>query len=436
MPVKRSLPLRLYRTLTWVAGPLVHLWLRFRRLLGKEDAVRLPERFGHPSIARPPGVLVWCHAASVGEMMSCLHLLRAMRTQRPDVQILLTTGTVASAKLAPQKMPEGVVHQFFPVDLPGAVARFHAHFRPDLVLWMESELWPNHLYACARAGLPFVLLNARMSPRSFARWQRWPSTMRALLSSFLAIYAGSEADAARYQTLHAPNKQSDVYYVGNIKYDAPALPADTGSLSGLSSLLGQRPVWCAASTHPGEEALIAEAHRIVAQTIPDVLTVLAPRHAQRGGEIARLLASRSLQVARRSAYENPGANTAVYLADTMGDLGNLYRLCEVVFVGGSLVARGGHNPIEPARLNCALLIGPHADNFSEICAQFQEAHAIETVHSAAELGAAVVRLLQNHEERAERVQAAGGVVAAQSGATRAILKHLLLLLADPLEAAA
>jgi 3-deoxy-D-manno-octulosonic-acid transferase len=436
MPLKRSLPLRFYRALTGAAVPFVHVWLNLRRLVGKEDAARLPERFGHPSITRPPGVLVWCHAASVGEMMSCLHLLRALRTQRPDVQILLTTGTVASAKLAPQKMPEGVVHQFFPVDLPGAVARFHAHFRPDLVLWMESELWPNHLYACARANLPVVLLNARMSPRSFARWQNWPRTARALLSSFIGIYAGSEADAARYQTLHGPTHQGEVYYVGNVKYDAPALPADTGALSGLSSLLGQRPVWCAASTHPGEEAMIAEAHRIIAQTIPDVLTVLAPRHASRGGEIARLLASRSLTVARRSAYENPAAGTAIYLADTMGDLGNLYRLCEVVFVGGSLVARGGHNPIEPARLNCALLIGPHTDNFSEICAHFQSAHAIETVHSAAELGASVVRLLQDHELRAERVQAAGGVVASQAGATRAILKHLLQLLADPLEAAA
>lgn len=407
-----------------IATPAVRAWLKLRMRRGKEDRLRIAERFGHASLARPEGLLIWCHAASVGEMMSAMHLLRALRTQRPDAYILLTTGTVSSARLAEHKLPEGVFHQFVPVDLPDAVHRFLAHWKPDLVLWMESEIWPQLINGIGDQGVPLVLLNGRISERSARRWRRYPRLRKALFTNFWQIYAGSLRDAERFASLGA----AQVQWVGNLKYDAPALAADTGTLSGLSSLFGQRPVWCAASTHPGEELIIAEAHKQIAAAIPDVLTVIAPRHPERGPEIARKIEQAGLSCARRSAGLGPSTTTAIFLADTMGELGNLFRLCEVVFVGGSLVDRGGHNLIEPARLNCALITGPHMKNFTDIYNDFTNAHAIETVTGAESLARSVVALLSDPHLRSARAAAASAVVSSESGATRTILKSLLQLM--------
>lgn len=431
--VRRRAPfiLRFLGAAATAATPLVKGYLSLRRMRGKEDPYRMNERFGFPALPRPEGYLVWCHAASVGEMMSSLHLLRALRTQRPDVQIMLTTGTVSSARLAAQKLPEGVFHQFVPVDLPAAVERFLTHWQPDLVLWMESELWPQLVNAIGERGIPMVLLNGRISERSTRKWRKYPRLRRCLFSSFTQLYAGSLRDTERFASLGATHVQ----WVGNMKYDAPALAADTSTLSGLSSLFGQRPVWCAASTHPGEEAIVAEAHKKIAAIIPDVLTVIAPRHPPRGPEIARKIESMQLTVARRSEGMGPSATTPIFLADTMGELGNLFRLCEVVFMGGSLVPSGGHNLIEPARLNCALITGPHMDNFTDIYTDFQNGLAVETVQDAESLSRAVIALLADGHLRAERVAAASGVVSGHAGATRTILKSLLQLM-EPVELAA
>ena len=413
------------------ATPAIKLLLKFRLMRGKEDAYRIGERLGFPVLSRPAGAFVWCHAASVGEMMSALHLLKALRTQRPDVTIMLTTGTVSSARLAAQKLPEGVFHQFVPVDLPHAVTRFLDHWQPNLVLWMESELWPQLVTQIGDRGIPLVLLNGRISERSAKRWRRYPKLRRALFSAFTQLYAGSARDAERFAQLGATHVQ----WVGNLKYDAPALAAETSTLSGLSSLFGQRPVWCAASTHAGEEAIIAEAHQRIAAAVPDVLTIIAPRHPPRGQEIEKKIESMRLSIARRSLGIGPSATTAIFLADTMGELGNLFRLCEVVFMGGSLVPQGGHNLIEPARLNCALITGPHMHNFTDIYTDFQNANAIETVHDVESLARAVVALLSDHNLRSERVAAASSVVSTESGATRTILKSLLQLM-QPIEMAA
>lgn len=420
----RQTPPFIFRCLTSLANlssPAIRLLIHIRRLRGKEDHNRLPERFGQPGMHRPEGTLIWCHAASVGEMMSSLHLLRAIRTQRPDVQIMLTTGTVTSARLAAQKLPEGVFHQFVPVDLPKAVNRFLDHWRPNLALWMESELWPQLINGIGERGIPLVLLNGRISERSTRKWRKYPRLRRTLFSCFSLMYAGSLRDAERFASLGAPNVQ----WAGNLKYDAPALAADTSTLSGLSSLFGHRTVWCAASTHAGEEAIVADAHKKIAAVIPDVLTVIAPRHPPRGPEIARKIETMGLACARRSEGMGPSATTPIFLADTMGELGNLFRLCEVVFVGGSLVTNGGHNLIEPARLNCALITGPHMDNFLDIYADFNAAHAIETVTDAESLSRAVIALLSDPVLRNERVAAASSVVSSESGATRTILKALL-----------
>lgn len=423
--------LRTLGSIATAATPAIKLLLKLRLMRGKEDPYRMHERLGFPSHPRPAGTLIWCHAASVGEMMSSLHLLRAIRTQRPDAQIMLTTGTVTSARLAEHKLPEGVFHQYIPVDLPKAVERFLNHWQPDMVLWMESELWPQLISAIGARSIPLVLLNGRISERSTRRWRRYPRLRRALFSNFTLMFAGSLRDTERFASLGATHVQ----WVGNLKYDAPALAADTSTLSGMSSLFGQRPVWCAASTHAGEEAIIADAHQLISAVVPDVLTVVAPRHPARGGDIAKVIESKRLSVARRSLGLGPSATTAIFLADTMGELGNLFRLCEVVFMGGSLVARGGHNLIEPARLNCALITGPHMFNFEDIYSDFVKASAVETVTNAETLAGAVIGMLTNHHLREQRVAAASTVVSSESGATRAILKSLLQLL-QPIELAA
>ncbi len=432
MPRKRApLILSLLTRTATLATPVIKLLLNIRRMRGKEDPNRMGERFGYASLERPPGPLIWCHAASVGEMMSCLHLLKSLRTQRPELCVLVTTGTVTSAKLATQKLSEGMAHQFIPVDLPAAVERFLDHWQPDLVLWMESEFWPQLISRIGKRHIPLVLLNGRISERSAKSWRRYPHLRQTLFSCFTQLYAGSLRDAERFGSLG----ETRVQFVGNLKYDAPALAADTSTLSGLSSLFGQRPVWCAASTHPGEEAMIAEAHKEIAKAIPDLLTIIAPRHPHRGPEIAKKIESMQLTVARRSEGMGPSATTSIYLADTMGELGNLFRLCEVVFVGGSLVPNGGHNPIEPARLNCAILTGPHVYNFSDVYEDFAASNAAETVTDAASLARSVTALLGNYELRNERVAAAANVVSQRSGATRTIQKSLLQLLA-PAEMAA
>lgn len=421
---KSSLLLHAYRVLTSLISPLLYVFIQIRRLRGKEDAVRLRERFGHPAYARPEGVLIWVHAASVGEMMSCLHLIKALSSKRPDATLMLTTGTVSSARMAQSKLPEGVLHHYMPIDTPASVARFQSHFRPNLVLWVESELWPNHLENLRREKIPVLLINARMSVRSARRWALFPNASRQLLSTFTAVYAGSDADAARFARLQA----QPLYMTGNIKYDAPALQADATALNALTELFRKRPIWCAASTHEGEDAIILDAHKRIAHTIPDVLTIIAPRHPQRAASIVKFAASQQLYAARRSLEETVEKTTALYLADTMGELGNLFRLCDIIFVGGSLVARGGHNPIEPARLNCALITGPHTYNFTDIYAHFTAALAVEIVKDAASLASAVCNLMLSLDLRNERAHAASAVVAAQAGATRNILKHALQLL--------
>lgn len=421
-----SLLLQLYHSATTLLSPLITLYIYTRTLRKKEDRHRLRERFGHPAFPRPDGVLVWAHAASVGEMMSCLHVLKALITKRSDITILLTTGTVTSARLAQSKLSEGIIHHYMPIDTPKAVKRFQSHFRPDLVLWMESELWPNHLRMLAQNATPCLLINARMSERSARRWSWFTTSIKTLLSTFSAIYAGSDADAERFARLGA----TSLHMAGNIKYDAPALAADATALNELTQLFRKRPIWIAASTHAGEEAIIVNAHKLIAHSIPNLLTLIAPRHPKRGNAIAGLIASQHLKCAQRSAQGTIESDTAIYIADTMGELGNLFRLCDIVFVGGSLVARGGHNPIEPARLNCALITGPHLHHFTDIYSHFTSALAVEIVKDASSLANAVTNLMLSIELRNERAHAASAVVSAHAGASRKLLKHALQLLPD------
>ncbi|MBM3589040.1 MAG: 3-deoxy-D-manno-octulosonic acid transferase [Alphaproteobacteria bacterium] len=354
-------------------APLLPLYLRRRVAKGKEIAERLPERQGHAA-ARPPGRLVWCHVASNGETLSLLPLLQALAKQDAALSFLVTTGTVTSARLLAQRLSPALVprtqHRFLPLDVPRWVARFLEGWRPDLAVIVESELWPNMLAAAAAARVPIALINARMSARSAKIWSWAPGFAQGLLTRFGLILAQTEADAARFSALAG----RDVPCWGNLKYAALPLPADPAELARLSAAWAGRPVWLAASTHPGEDEIILAAHRLLAPAHPGLLTVIVPRHPPRGPDIAAL--AWDLPVARRGAGQEAGAVVAVYVADTLGELGLFYRLAQVALIGGSLVPHGGQNPLEAARLGCPIITGPHHFNFSEIIVRLSAAHGL------------------------------------------------------------
>ncbi len=408
---------RSYRCASALATPLVHAWLAHRRRRGKEDSARFGERLGRPGLTRPEGRLVWMHGVSVGESVSLLPLVDRLGEALPDVRVLITSGTVTSARLLRERLPARVLHQFAPVDRPQAVRRFAAHWRPDLALWVESELWPNLILETAGRGVPMLLVNARMSTRSAARWRRAPHLSRPLLGAFASVLAQSEADAARFRALGAGN----VAVRGNLKNDAPPLPADDAHVSALRQAIGGRPCWAAASTHEGEEEAVADAHAALCRRFPGLLTILAPRHPERCDAVAALLEGRGLAAARRSAGTAVGPETAVYLVDTLGELGLVYRLAGVAFVGGSLAPHGGHNPLEPARLDCALVAGPYMENFSEACTALEGADALDRVGDAGALADAVAALLEDENACARRRAAATETARTLGGAADAVL---------------
>ncbi len=415
--------IRLYRALTALLQPVMPVWLHYRRSKGKEDEKRLNERLGHASLPRPTGTLIWIHAASVGEASSVLPLLQTLRNAYPANAVLLTTGTVTSARLMETRLPEGVLHQFSPLDTPGAVQRFMAHWRPQMGLFVESELWPNLILCAHTYGCRLVLVNARMSERSYAVWRRLAGFARTLLQCFTACLAQSEGDAERLRLLGTPN----VSVMGNLKYDAAPLPSAPQTLAALQTIIDNRPVWLAASTHPGEEAIIAAAHRAIKPQIPGLLTIIVPRHPARGAAIAAEL--RDLQVARRTMGDSIKATTDIYLADTLGELGLFYRVCPLAFIGGSLVPHGGQNPLEAARLGCAILLGPHMRNFAEMDAAMVHAgiarHVTEA-NLAAQLGA----LLRAPDEMKALGFQAKSWVEKQGGATAKLMEALQPLLQE------
>ncbi len=417
---------RLYVLATGLAGPGLRLALAIRRFRGKEDRNRISERFGRPGRGRPEGALIWVHGASVGESLSILPLIERLLAVRPDVGILVTTGTVTSARLMGDRLPDGAFHQFVPIDRRAEVRRFLDHWRPDLALWLESELWPNLLAETAGRGTPIVLVNARLSRRSFMRWRRWPGFARFVLSRFAQCLAQSEVDAERLKALGAPSPRCP----GNLKFASPPLPADDETLARLRAELGGRTVWLAASTHPGEEAIVADAHERLAGRFDNLLTVIVPRHPGRGQGVAREMTKRGLKVSLRSRGDAVAPDTAIYVADTMGELGLFYRLAGVVFIGGSLVPHGGQNPLEPAQLDCAILHGPHMTNFQPIVAALKTAGAAQEVADAGALAEAAGELLADPGECQRRAGAAGRVATGQAGVLDRYLEALAPVLAS------
>lgn len=385
----------LYRFLTDFGAPAIHFYLRRRLASGREDAPRFQERLGVAAYERPEGHLIWCHAASVGEAASLLALIGYLRSHYARIPILITSGTVTSAKMLEGRLPDGVVHQYMPVDRLAYVRAFLNHWKPDLVLWVESELWPNMLAEIKARRIPAILLNGRMSDKSFRQWYRVKTWARDILGTFSLCLTQTEAERGRFVTLGA----KPVRCIGNLKYAADPLPVDPDELDLMQRILGRRPVWVMASTHRGEEEFAIDAHRQLKQTYPDIVTIIAPRHAARGDEVALRLKESGLNFARRSARQGVAGTTDIYLADTMGELGLFYRLCPVVAMGGSFVPVGGHNPVEAAQLGAALLLGPHMFNFAEIVREFTNRRAALQLSHGNELAFSVGRLLGNPAER-------------------------------------
>jgi 3-deoxy-D-manno-octulosonic-acid transferase len=410
--------LRAYRLISAAAAALTPLLLARRMQRGKEHRLRLPERRGVSGIERPPGPLVWLHGASVGELISVLPLIERIRAR--EVNVLVTSGTVTSGGLAEQRLPRGVIHQFVPLDVPIFVRRFLNHWQPDLTLFVESDLWPNIMIETSQRGVPMILVNGRLSENSFRRWRYLPDAIVNLLRRLDLCLARTPADAERLSELGAPH----VVTTGDLKLDGPAPPADRAKFAALADAIGNRPVIAAASTHAGEETAMIDAHRRLRANFPGLLTLIAPRHPERGGVVAAIAQSSGLKTRLRSRGELPDATTDVYVADTVGELGLIYRLAPIVFVGGSLVKHGGQNPIEPAKLGAAILHGPHVWNFAEIYAALDRAHGAETVADASKLTAGFGALLAQSEARARVADAARTTVEGLSGALERTLQSL------------
>ncbi len=418
-----SLALLAYRCATSAFTPAVPLLLRERVLRGKEDRARIRERLGFASKPRPKGGLVWIHGASVGECISVLPLID-MLLGGADRHVLVTSGTTTSARLMEERLPKRAFHQFAPLDTPAGIRRFLDHWAPAVGLFVDSEIWPNMVLGAAARGIPLALINGRMSERSFAGWRRTRKMASALLANYRVCLTQDVESAERLKALGARTVQ----IVGNLKADSPPLPADEAKLRELRHSVDNRPILLAASTHAGEEETLLPAHDQLRQMLPNLLSIMVPRHPERGGDIAMLCGSRS--VARRSHGALPDSDTAVYVADTMGELGLFYRLAPCAFMGGSLVPHGGQNPLEAARLNRAVFAGPHTSNFAGEYARIFEAQGLGRVGSSGDIARLAGEWIAQPKTAETMGRAAAAAAASLAGATEKTRRAVETLLAN------
>lgn len=430
-----TVSLALYLAATSVAGPAWRMALRRRALRGREDAARLPERMGHASVPRPPGPLIWLHALGLGEAGAMLSLIRALQQARPDLSVLLTTNTRTGADgLARMGLPAGVIHQYAPVDTKAAVTAFLAHWRPDTFVLAELDLWPRMLRALAARGIPMAMVNARLTDRRFAGRMRLRGLFAPVLGLFRAVLVQDQTSATRMQQLGA--RQDQVVVAGLLKAAAAPLPAQETDLDALRAALGDRPVWLAAATEAREHATLFSAHKAARAQCPNLLLIVAPRQPTAADAAAdESAAVFAAPPARRSLGALPGPDDAVYLADSMGEMGLWYRAAPVAFIGHSLQVPGdpplsGKNPFEATLLHSAVVHGPCTGNFAESYAALAEAGAAVQITGAADLCRAVVRLTTDSDARSAQTAAADRVMQA-AGAALPTSTHAVLALMRP-----
>lgn len=410
--------LNAYRLAGSAIFPLVGGYVAWRTAKGKEERVRRKERYGKTTQARPAGPLIWMHAASVGETVAVIPLIE--RLLDFGISIVLTTGTVTSARVVRDRLGERVIHQYVPLDLKPAVSRFLDHWRPDLAIIAESEIWPMTILELGARRIPQVLVNGRLSDRSFASWTRRAYLAEALFENLAHVVAQSDIDAERFRQLGA----RPVTVSGNLKVDTPAPPADARALAMLRKQIGRRPTWAAVSTHDGEEEIAAEVHRKLAKRHANLLTIIVPRHPERAAALAESFANAGLNVVLRSEDEPVTDDTDILLGDTIGEMGLYLRLTDIAFVGRSLTAKGGQNPLEPAMLDCAILAGQNVQNFRESYQKLLKGGGAKFVRDKDMLAGAVNFLLTNGEARQAMMRASRDTVEGMRGALDKTLQSL------------
>ena len=410
----------LYQILFVLLMPVGIVFFVWRLAKGKEDKKRWRERFGVPGCQRPDGKLIWMHGASVGECLSMLPLIHRLLELDKDLNIMVTSGTTSSAQLMAKRLPERAFHHYLPVDIVGATSRLIRHFKPQAVYWFESEFWPTTLSAFKKANVPLILLNGRISDKSFQRWQKHPSIIKTMLNCFSLTLGQSEEDRRRLEVLGS----SDTACVGNIKCAAKGSPFNPDELAELLGKIGSRPCWCGASTHHNEEEQLAEVALNLKNDFPNLLTISVPRHPTRADEIQKTFESKGLKIARRSKGEQITEDISVYLADTIGEMGLLYQLAPLVFVGGSLINFGGQNMLEPMYLSRVVMVGPYTHNFRAFMKTGKEQNALIEVQDKAELEKMIGYYLKNPDKQGEIGQRANAMAVSEM----AVLDRLYELL--------
>jgi 3-deoxy-D-manno-octulosonic-acid transferase len=411
------LALSAYKWAGFALFPLLTPYLALRSAKGKEDAARRRERFGHPGRERPAGPLVWFHAASVGETTAVIPLIREVRKR--GVQVVLTTGTVTSARVAKERLDPSIIHQFVPLDIKPAVGRFLDYWHPDLAIIAESEIWPVTLMELGDRHIPQVLVNGRLSDRSFARWRRYSSLAEEIFRNLALVIAQSEADAAKYTELGA----LPVTVSGNLKVDNDQLPYDAAALSRYKDQIGARKTWAAISTFDKEEAAAGRVHTRLKPS-NELLTIIVPRHPERADDIEKELNEQGLIVARRTRNDPVTPQTDILLGDTIGEMGLYLRLTEIAFVGRSLYAEGGQNPMEPASIGCAVLSGGNVQNFRDSYQRLAANGSAKIVRDEDILAKGVHYLMNNDAVRQTMIEAGHDTVQSMRGALTATLKNL------------
>ncbi len=383
-----------YGVATRALGPLTPLLLKRRQKQGKEDPARMAERHGETDIPRPTGQLIWMHAASVGECLMLMPVIKRLLEKRPRANVLITSGTITSAEILSKHLPTRAVHQFVPLDYPKAITRFLDHWKPDMAIWAESEIWPNMIRKTKARGIPMALLNARFSEKSLEGWSKRKKSAQALIGAFDLILAADTSTSKGLSWI----LDRTVEAAGNLKDAAEPLSVNPEDLKKVKSETARRAIWCAASTHKGEDELIIKAHLEVLTRFKSSLLILAPRHPERSNEIQELLKQHDLVYVTRSSNDPITRNTQVFLFDTIGEMGLAFRLSKLTFVCGSLLeGMAGHNPLEPARLDNAVLTGAHISSFADSYMSMIAFDAAQRILSPAIIGETVTNLLSNKQ---------------------------------------
>lgn len=417
--MSKSVVLSSYLGLSWVLGPVYRFAIRRRLAAGKEDKARVAERFGGTTLARPDGPLIWMHAASIGETQSLMGLIPALLAAQPELSILVTSTTVTSARLLERDLPERAFHQFSPIDTPQVIRQFLDHWQPDVAVWVESEIWPRMLADTKARGIPMMLINARVSAKTIERWSWVSKTARLLFSKFDTILAQDQSTLTLLEKLELNDVA--LRMTGSLKQELAPPLQDVDEIDALEQTLRGRSVWVAASTHPGEEDVLLEAHKHLAT---DAVMILVPRHPERGDALAAQARAAGWVVAQRSKGEPLTAETQVYLADTIGEMGLWYRLSKVSFIAGSLEPIGGHNPFEPILLESAVISGSQVGNFADVYARLKNTEGAVFADTSTAIAEAVIALF-DEDTRAQQAARALDCLASDASITAQVRDHVL-----------